>query len=658
MAEQKSTNTNNEMETTFEIFESFQPKLEHLLTSIKNKLDSYKPCLLYKPENIQFKNTELQDLFTVTNELPTSNHSCIIDCLHFINYTSQSNQTPFQFDQELLNTLYNSISDKGSLILLLDINNATHITDAFHKCIGDNYLTKLFIKLYLISKVPSISVLIIQKMSESKTPISILSEKLLMYEIYDNLEITKPDPYIFNTIPTILKYMLKIYQYHFFFQELHPNTSTHVPIQRSFFDDDIEFVCHVIDSNDPELLKKKTCAAILVSKTYANDFIYFNIEGNMALCNQVGASRIMLIRPSPFNFYSQNRIKTEMVPYIVLFKFKDCVDEEIPIMNINDEGGETYSILDNSDFIVRDVVENEKKETFRQLIFKSNKKEIQSEVKLLLTSKTKVKNANENEYISLPTCEKYSSKNLVSCLDDSFIAMFYVKSILTSITYVDLSLYPQETFKSLVLGSGIGTISYFLNKVFRNNCENTLVEENKMITQLGKEYFGLNKYDEQSSSVKDKWVFCNIKDYVNNKETKEEYYDLIVIDVNNTESEENISPPLWLFDENVLNKIKGMLKGNGMFVCNLLANNYKRYWDAFDKMKQVFGMMRYVDNNEDMNKILFCFKNKITEEELNERERNNFDKMKNKEIADVSIIEGDHDKIIGRIRNVDNLNKH
>ena len=101
-----------------------------------------------------------------------------------------------------------------------------------------------------------------------------------------------------------------------------------------------------------------------------------------------------------------------------------------------------------------------------------------------------------------------------------------------------------------------------------------------------------------------------------------------------------------------------MLKGNGMFACNLLANNYKRYWDAFDKLKQVFGMMRYVDNNEDMNKILFCFKNKITEEELNERERNNFDKMKNKEIADVSIIEGDHDKIIGRIRNVDNLNKH
>ena len=36
----------------------------------------------------------------------------------------------------------------------------------------------------------------------------------------------------------------------------------------------------------------------------------------------------------------------------------------------------------------------------------------------------------------------------------------------------------------------------------------------------------------------------------------------------------------------------------------------------------------------------------LSEEELNERERNNFDKMKNKEIADVSIIEGDHDKII------------
>ena len=110
-----------------------------------------------------------------------------------------------------------------------------------------------------------------------------------------------------------------------------------------------------------------------------------------------------------------------------MFKFKHCETTSIPVMMINEDNGEYHIIKETSELIIQDVIENKKKETYRQLIFKSSPHEIQCEIKLLLTSKTKIKNDNNLiNYIQLPTCSKFSNKNLVSCLDDSYLSMFYI----------------------------------------------------------------------------------------------------------------------------------------------------------------------------------------------------------------------------------------
>ena len=76
-------------------------------------------------------------------------------------------------------------------------------------------------------------------------------------------------------------------------------------------------------------------------------------------------------------------------------------------MLMSDENNESYEIMRNEDVIVRDIVENEKKETFRQLIFTTSPTEVQSEIKLRLTSKAKIKNSKDIKYITLPTAEKF-----------------------------------------------------------------------------------------------------------------------------------------------------------------------------------------------------------------------------------------------------------
>jgi hypothetical protein len=103
----------------------------------------------------------------------------------------------------------------------------------------------------------------------------------------------------------------------------------------------------------------------------------------MALCKQADAARIILIRAAPFNHDSTEEIKQKLSSYIVLFKFKDCVNESIPVMLMSDENEQMEIIFENDNLIVRDVVENESKNTLRQLIFRSSPTEIQSEVYFL-----------------------------------------------------------------------------------------------------------------------------------------------------------------------------------------------------------------------------------------------------------------------------------
>ena len=245
---------------------------------------------------------------------------------------------------------------------------------------------------------------------------------------------------------------------------MHPGSIIPIKIKETLYSDDIAFTISVCDSNDENLIKLNKCAAIIISKNFANEFITLTAEGNMSLCKQCNVSRLLLIRPAPFNFDPINIIKEKISAYILIFKFGSCVDESIPIMLMNEDPKDMLTVFHNETFLIRDVQESDK--NLRLLIFVSNPYQIQCEIKTVLTSKTKLKN-EPNNFIPIKTLEKYSQKNLVQCLDDSFISMFYIQALLCGIFFIDLNNFPKEKIKILVLGAGIGTINYYFNKIIK-----------------------------------------------------------------------------------------------------------------------------------------------------------------------------------------------
>ena len=640
-----------------------QTKLEVVLKTMIKKLENQKPTLYLKYPEIEIKSEELYPLFQIETNFNLNDAAVqfnnVIDCKNFYHFVLNENEIDSikeseKINQEIFNNLLSKIKDNGALMLMCDFQYLIQIPKSLKIALGENNKTKLFIKLYIIEKLPLVSLIYIQKMGESKENIILENEKLLSYEVYNDLSISKPIGYTINQMPKCVTYMFEIYQYHGYLKDLHPGYSIPIKIKEQLWSDNIDFTLTICDSDDEEILKKKKCVAIIVSKSYSSDFMYLTVEGNMSLCKQTDSARIILIRPAPFNNDSTSEIKNKLINYILLFKFKDCVNESIPVMLMSDDNEQMEILYENKDLIVRDVVESGTKNNLRQLIFKSSPTEIQSEIKLTLTSRNNIKNDKEKKYIPVFTLDRYFQKGLIQCFDESFFSMFYIKTLLSSIFFLDMSNYPNEKINILILGAGIGTINFYFDKLLKSNVKIDAVELDKNVTEIGREYFKLNNYKEEKKNIN--WYFTDGKKFVLDSSRKE-YYDLIIMDINNTNLIEGISPPPIFFEENFIKKILNLLKKKGIYIINLMSRSYKNYFDAFNILDKNFPHIFIVDSNEDLNKIHFCLKEKMEKEEFLSIYEKNLLKLADKENANIELIREDHANIIKKIIGTDEVKK-
>lgn len=597
-----------------EHLQSIEEIIELVLKNYDKKLEQSKDKnLILKHKEIVIKLPELASLFKEKESISEINENdkfdLIFDAINFYHFINDKLQEVSKgvIDKNLLDKLFNkNLSEKGILLLLCDYQYLYQMCDSFKQLLGEKYMTKVFIKFYIISKLPLMGVFSIQKMFPAKEPINIQNEKMIFYEtnkIEDKYSFSKPLSFTFEQLSKSITYIYQMYQYQAYLYKLHPGTITPIKIKETIWSDNIDFTISVCDSNDEGLVKLNKCAAIIISKNFANEFVTLTIEGNMSLCKQCQVSRLLLIRAAPFNFDPINLIKQKISNYVILFKFGSCVDTSIPIMLMNDENKEMKNVFMTDNLLIRDV--QEKDMSLRQLLFKSSPHQIQCEIKTKLTSKTKINNDKES-YIPIKTLEKYTQKNLVQCLDDSFISMFYIQALLSALFFVNLKKFPEEKVKILVLGAGIGTINYYFDKILKSNVIIDAVELDKKVAEVGMEYFGLNNFKkEKNPNIK--WYFEDAKKFIKEKDVKD-YYDLIIMDINNTNSIEGISPPPAFFEENIINKIFNMLKPNGIYIIDLLARSYQNYKKAFNTIDSKFPHILYVDNNEDLNKVHLCFR--------------------------------------------------
>jgi len=548
-----------------ENFKNISRKLEVVMKLFKTKIIDGSSIFIADKENVTITDSYFSNISTTTQyedlQQPGKKYNFILDSFSFLhkhshleNIENSQGVQSTKIDRNIVKNILSALNDKGMAMCLMDYHFLIQVPEILREFIVDEKESNVNIltKVYVIEKLPLVGIICIQKFEKSQCDFNNL--KLLTYEMYEDCSITKPVSFSLTLLKKSLTYMYEMYQYEGYLSILTSGNVLKICVRENFWSDNVDYTLTIVDSNDPELIKRKTYAAIIVTKSYANDFIYLTQEGNMRLCEQVQASRLILIRPNTFNFDSVEDIKEKISHYITLFRFSECTESSTPIHLMSDTKNENHEIYKENSFSIRDIIDDEKKITFRQLIFNEHQSETQSEIKLILTSKPKAKSDPEN-YIILPTIEKYKEKHIVSCLDQNYICSFYIKTVLTGIFFVNSQHFPQNNFEVLILGAGIGTINFFFNKLFRSKVNITSVELDKKMPEIGEKYFGFKN----STMPNCKWSFGDAKDFlIESAKTNlnEKKYDMVISDINNFNPSEGISPPPVFFNEEIIDSIK------------------------------------------------------------------------------------------------------
>lgn len=637
-----NTPTPSKEMTQNELMQFIFPKLEIVLETLKTKFDTSTTNLFLKPSdfNPTFKTLTF---FTFKPDNPTTDkYMSITDCLNFIS-------SKF-IDPRLLASLLNSLNPKGILLLVLNLDSIKQITSALKEALPKEYNTNLFIKFYILDKTAFYGLLSIQAMGESKTPIDIDGIKLMFYELLEDNTLQKPLPLTLSNIAKVCGNMNRLYIKAKEFATLSPRRVAQVPIYENHCSDNIEFNLIIVDyDTDPN--QQKGMCVVVVNKAYMADIIFLSPAGIIQMCKQTNGTRVILIRAAPFNFDSTQTMRQKIYSYIMLFKFDDCPKENISIRLMNDDKSEQYIVLKDKEYYIRDLVINENKETYRQLFASAYNEEVLYQERLLLTSKAKAK--QDSSYIQLTTVDKFAQKNLVSCFDDKKILSYFVNAVLSSILFLDIDFYPKTPFHILILGGGLGMVSYYCNMILKGKAEITIVEPNQDLIKIGKDYFGMNAYDSKDKS-NIKWRFDSLPQYIHNMKEKN-YYDMIIVDYWRGDATKGTIPPDDLFLNHNLNQIYQALKPNGVFLFNLLCRGYVHFFQVFDPLEKTFPLMYSLFNNEPLDKIFFCFKTKMSEEDYKENYKKNLLKLKNKEIADITVILEEHEKVLSKVEDMENL---
>ena len=634
---------NEDLNIKIEDLKNSQKYLECILNEFQKKVESYpkEKNLVLNHNEISFKNESFKSLITPINSLDeikqSEKYEIIIDLISFYTFEKNTNQNK----KEILSKLFNNyLSEKGELLLLCDFRYLNELGKDLNQILGEENKFKMLMKLYIVSKIPFLALFTLKKIFLTKEKSDILNEKILAYEIYEeDLTLTKPISYTLAQMPKTVAYMRKMFLYQKYLAVLHPGKCFNIEIKVLFWSEDLDFSMMICDSDNEEIINKKNCSSVIIGQSYLHNFINLNKIGILALSKQCLSSRLIVIRPSPFNGYTIDKVKERLSSYIMLFKFNECQQKSFPIMMLSDDSENVDKVYIDNKLLIREVKRNDT--ILRQLIYLESPHEIQAEIKILLTSKSKLGKNIDNKYIPINTIERYKSKKIIEAFDDSYLSMFYTQASLISIFFLNFEDFPKNSKKILILGAGVGNICYFFDKILSNNVEIDAVETDKKITELGRDYFGLNNYKKEKGKKDNiKGHFMDAHTFIE-KEKEENYYDLIIMNIHNTNSKQERSPPNLYFEDKIISKINKMLKEEGIYIMYLMCKNLACYKDSFNSIEKNFKTNLFVNTYDDLNKICYCFKSKGEKDELIKKYEKNYKELlsKDKEIVDLKIIE-------------------
>lgn len=650
-------------------------KITQIFNKSKKKLEELKPGLFLHPHNYNFHSMGYKHLFQYESIFPLKvkqDFSYIYDCLNFICYQPKDEEDAKNAEKytEKIKNVFSYLKEKGTLLLLIDEFHINNFFQYLTSALGNDYKTKLFINFYFIDSRAFLFLVSIQKMANSETPISIKDIKILITDFFSNSKLLGSSPlgqmntYLSEPLMKMKKYRLQNELHYSRIKTLHPGEFYEMMLKSSPLNSEYSYIITIFDSQitDPQ---NKNCYAITVSYEISQEILFSKQISFSRMCAQLKATRLIAIESAPLNPLNVKDLALDLGQEVQLMKPEGFTDNiQIRLWEVQNP---KVIVLQNEKYLIRDF---DDKKNIRQLYFMSNENILQNQIRTKLASKTNIANPPKGTvYYPIETQEKFKSKGVLQCIDDSLIGGFYEQSILCTIYYMDLSNFPQNTIKIMDIGAGIGTLSYYFYKLFKGNCEIDNIERNKETYEIGTKYFGFQKYDnlnrvhwlfEEAKNCVEKMAKFNEKNNINKSKksnenkygNKIEYFDLIFNELNEISPKEDTIPYKEFFDDSFLENIKSLLKPFGIYTVNIMSKNYKAMYDCYLQLEKHFPSIYNIPSEGGLSYIFFCFKDKIEIAEYQQKFKENKEIIETKNVIDFSVVKIFVNNVLSKVQDM------
>ncbi|XP_014113014.1 PREDICTED: methyltransferase-like protein 13 [Pseudopodoces humilis] len=361
------------------------------------------------------------------------------------------------------------------------------------------------------------------------------------------------------------------------------------------------YTLHVVDSTSVKPSRDNHFAIFIIPQGRETEWLFGTEEGRRQLAASAGFGRLLTVALHREQCYEgMAGIQAELSAKVMELAPPGLpARQQVPFLSVGgDIGVRAVRHCDRSPLSGEFVVEDVKGDGtcyFRRLIFLQNRNVVQSEARLLAPTPLPGQKKRRKDK------KKASSTEQPGAIDKSYLCCEHHKAMVAGLCLLGGPDALPGELAVLVVGLGGGSLPLFVHDYF-SQARVAVVEIDPSMLEVATRWFGFSQGERMQVHV------CDGLDYVAKLAAEAPaQYDAIMFDVDSKDLTVGMScPPPAFVEKPFLQKVKTILKPEGVFVLNLVCRDARLKESVLATLRDVFPLLYARRIRGEVNEILFC----------------------------------------------------
>ncbi|NXG70174.1 MET13 protein, partial [Baryphthengus martii] len=369
------------------------------------------------------------------------------------------------------------------------------------------------------------------------------------------------------------------------------------------------YTLHVVDSPSVKPSRDSHFAIFIIPQGRETEWLFGTEEGRRQLASSTGFGRLLTVALHREQQYEgMAGIQAELSGKVMELAPPSLPSwQQVPFLSVGgDIGMRTVRHRDTSplsgEYVVEDV-KGDGTSYFRRLIFLRNRNVVQSEARLLAPAPLPGQKKRRKDK------KKPSPAEPLAAIDKSYLCCEHHKAMVAGLCLLGgPDPLPGTPLAVLVVGLGGGSLPLFVHNYF-SQAHVSVVEIDPSMLEVATRWFGFSQGDRLQVHVSDglDYVAKLAAEVSALPPAAPAQYDAIMFDVDSKDLTVGMScPPPAFVEKPFLEKVKTILKPEGVFILNLVCRDAWLKESVLATLREVFPLLYARRIEGEVNEILFC----------------------------------------------------